>query len=55
MIPKKIGDGRKANKLISVKPNPKATGLSFSSTHLKVKVKLYYVHILMVFILPHCN
>lgn len=35
MIPKRIGDGTNANKLINIKPNPIATGLSFSSTHLK--------------------
>lgn len=39
-VPKKIGLGMKENKAINIKPNPMATVLSRSSTHLTETKKL---------------
>lgn len=59
-----MGDGIKAAKLIIVKPIPIATGLSFSSTHLKIcKINCkpfhlfnYYISMFYVFtVLPLRN
>lgn len=36
IVPKSIGDGTNAQRLIIINPKPIATGLSFSSTHLKI-------------------